>query len=224
MMEGFLPYIQSSIMNHDIPDSAPGMLAIKKWSMVAESFQPVVSTDTAQLQHQIKEFSEKLKNTQMRMVSENRKTVQFAGHEHGDATGTSSGGNWKCTQGVSGDGPNFSEGVQGYGNSRQHLGLGGDRMRTSSTTAPERQYAEQRNRPSRYGYEHRQQQQQRWCFYCGDCDSRCQPGMCVLPECCWNCGNEPRCPPGICEAVTATCAYCGITGHFSSKCRKRLFE
>jgi len=80
-------------MHHDIPDSALGLAAIKKWAMVTKSFQTVgVSIDTAKLQRQIEELSAKLESTQMRAVSENRKTVQFERHVLDSAECTSSEG------------------------------------------------------------------------------------------------------------------------------------
>jgi len=79
IMEGFLPHIQSSVMNHDIEAGALGMSSIRKWAVVAESFQPnaPVSVDTVRLQHQIEELSARLESTQLRVVTEPRKTVQF---------------------------------------------------------------------------------------------------------------------------------------------------
>jgi len=54
IMEEFLPFIQSSVMNHDIDeDFTLGMATIKKWATVAETFQPIApgSVDTARLQY-----------------------------------------------------------------------------------------------------------------------------------------------------------------------------
>jgi len=75
IMQGFLSFIQSSIMHHNNPDGALGLAAIKKWA--AKSFQSVnpVSIDKSRLQRQIEELSAKLENTQMQVVSEHRKTV-----------------------------------------------------------------------------------------------------------------------------------------------------
>jgi len=77
-------------MNHDIEEGLEGLTTIKKWSQVAESFQPVAlaSVDTARLQRQIEKLSAKLKNTRMQVVSEQppAKTVQFARQDSEGAT------------------------------------------------------------------------------------------------------------------------------------------
>jgi len=77
--KGFFPHIQSSIMNHDIEAGALGMSMIPKWALVAESFQPTapISVDTARLQRQIEELSTRLESTQLRVVTEPKKMVQF---------------------------------------------------------------------------------------------------------------------------------------------------
>jgi len=67
IMGGFLPYIQASVSNPDIEAEAAGLVLVKKWSLVAESFLPVgqVIADNARLQRQIEELSAKLESTQM---------------------------------------------------------------------------------------------------------------------------------------------------------------
>jgi len=93
-MGGFLPFIQSSVSNHDIEPGAAGLPSVKKWSLVAESFLPAVhiNADTARLQRQIEELSAKLENTQMRVVNEpsmSRKAVEFEDGEGAQAMTTS---------------------------------------------------------------------------------------------------------------------------------------
>jgi len=68
--------------NHDIEPGAAGLAFIKKWSLVAESFLPVMhaNADMARLQRQIEHLSAKLEKTQMRVVNDpstSRKPVQF---------------------------------------------------------------------------------------------------------------------------------------------------
>jgi len=80
IMGGFLPFIQSSVSNHDIEGGAAGLAAVKKWSLVAETFLPVVQagTNTARLHRQIEDLSAKLERTQMRVVNEpTRRGVHF---------------------------------------------------------------------------------------------------------------------------------------------------
>jgi len=83
IMGGFLPFIQSSVSNHDIKAGAVGLASIKKWAQVAESFFPATqaSIDTARLQRQIEDLSAKLESTQMRVIIEptSWKAVQFKG-------------------------------------------------------------------------------------------------------------------------------------------------
>jgi len=76
---GFLLYIQGSVVNHDIEASPKGLMTIKKYAIVEESFQQAVpvGVDTARLQRRIEEVSAGLENTQMRVVSESRRTGRF---------------------------------------------------------------------------------------------------------------------------------------------------
>jgi len=71
-MWGFLPFILASVSNHDIEPGNAGLASLKKWSLVAEFFLPVMhaNADTARLQRQIEDLSAKLERTQMRVVSE----------------------------------------------------------------------------------------------------------------------------------------------------------
>jgi len=66
-------------MNHDIEAGDLGMSSIRKWALVAEAFQPTtpVSVDTARFQRQIEEQTARLESTQLRVVTEPKKTVQF---------------------------------------------------------------------------------------------------------------------------------------------------
>jgi len=72
IMDGFLPHIQLSVMNHDIKAGAVGLASMKKWATVAEAFSPVAAAqvDTARVQRQIEELTAKLESTHMRVVSE----------------------------------------------------------------------------------------------------------------------------------------------------------
>jgi len=51
IIEGFLPYIQLSVMNHNIEPGAVGLTTITKWALVEELFPPVgtAQIDTARL-------------------------------------------------------------------------------------------------------------------------------------------------------------------------------
>jgi len=94
IMRGFLPFIQSSISNHDIEPKAVCIASVKKWSLVAKLFLPATQAniDTARLQKQIKELSAKLESTQMRVVNEPstlKKAVQFEDSEGAQAMAAS---------------------------------------------------------------------------------------------------------------------------------------
>jgi len=131
IMEGFLTSIQSSVMNHDIEeDFTLGMATIRKWANVAETFQPIapVSVDTARLQRQIEELSAKLESTQMRVVSEPRKTIQFDELEHETSPTTTTEGYRGQPQGV----PNFKSNTTGENFARDTRGSGNNCQRSNS--------------------------------------------------------------------------------------------
>jgi len=83
-IDGFLPYIQSCVCNHDIEMGLPGFTTIRKWALVAESFQQtaLVTIDTACLQRQIEKLSARLENTHIRVVTEPGNTDQFDNTEY----------------------------------------------------------------------------------------------------------------------------------------------
>jgi len=155
IMEGFLPHIQASVMNHDIEEGLEGLATIKKWALVSESFQPVSSpsVDTARLQRQIEELSAKLEHTQMRVVSEQRpaKTVQFSRQDTEGATATQNDEPRGRSQGFAGSmGSNMTNEGQGFNGNRQRSNSAGSTARTPLMTAPTWQSADQRSEAPRY--------------------------------------------------------------------------
>jgi len=135
----FFPYIQGSVCNHDMELGQIGMLSIKKWAMLAETFQPApVSIDTARLQQQIEELSSRLENTQMRVVNESRRSDQFDDdgyYENAEQRTEDQRGRTHTGE----DGLNFSK-----GGSRQRSQSVGATPRSHLMTLSDRQSANQR--------------------------------------------------------------------------------
>jgi len=107
-------------MNHDIEEGVVGLATIKKWALVAESFQPVatVSMDTARLQRQIEELSASSRtlrcvwysNNGRQKLSSLRETIQkVLGVRRLKGTGVV----YKASWGLYLTGATFSRGAQG---------------------------------------------------------------------------------------------------------------
>jgi len=154
IMDGFLPHIQASVMNHNIEEGNEGLATIKRWALVSESFQPAASTgvDIAKLQRQIEELSAKLEHTQMRVVSEQRptQTVQFTRHEMDGAEGHRGRSQGFFTFGLNLSGVNWSNGGQGFVGNRQRSYSAGPTERDTHITAPTWQSTIQRGKAPRY--------------------------------------------------------------------------
>jgi len=165
-MGGFLTFIQSSVSNHDIEPRAAGLASIKKWSLVAESFLPVMhaNADTARLQRQIEDLWAKLEMTQMRVVNEpsmSRKAVQFGDDEEAQTMPTSRAGSPEQNKGrgiVGGNRGSSPTSTDNRGDQRQRSRSSEPTLQESRGRQPDWQPNEQRRDNSRQRYNNNNQE------------------------------------------------------------------